>query len=157
KVTAVHLVEKTNSRLTPLVQCVRKARPSTVIVNRAIRTKVIGTGVVVDTRGYVITNRHVVGDEKAVTIRILASENKVHKGEVVWADADQDLALIRILTPGKYTPIQFADSDALEVGEATVAIGNPFGFTGTVTRGIVSALNRAIPVSEEKSLSNLIQ
>jgi serine protease Do len=151
------VLAKKNSRLTPTILCIHRAGPSTVQINRVLRPSVIGTGVIVDQRGYVITNRHVVGDEREVNIRVLDSEEKVHKGEVIRADEKQDLALLRISTPGKYPAVSIADSDAGEAGEAVVAIGNPFGYTGTATLGIVSALNREITMPSKAVLTRLFQ
>lgn len=127
----------------PVVLCVRKAKPCTVFITQIGKT-VIGSGVVVDPRGYVVTNKHVVGDSKQVLVRFLDSLEKPIKAKVVFADAKEDLALVRILNKGEHQAIAFADSDALEVGEQAVAIGNPLGYTGTVTLGIVSSLDRKI-------------
>jgi S1-C subfamily serine protease len=145
------------SHLTPTVQCVHRARPSTVFIKREVGKMVYGTGVVVDQRGYVITNHHVVRDSKEVSVHFVDSPDKVHKGEAVWEDPIQDMAVVRILTPGKYPVIKFADSDRVEVGEMVVAIGNPFGYTGTVTLGVVSALDREITLPSGGTLKKLIQ
>jgi S1-C subfamily serine protease len=146
-----------NSRLTPTVLCIHKVRPCTVQINRILRPTVIGTGVIVDPRGYAVTSRHVVGDEKEATIRILASVDKVHKATVVAEDPSHDLALLHISTQGKYPAVTFADSDELEVGETAIALGNPFGYTGTATMGIVSALDRQITLPGGILLDKLIQ
>ncbi|MFM7149861.1 MAG: trypsin-like peptidase domain-containing protein, partial [Gemmataceae bacterium] len=150
--------ERKLSQMTPVVHCVHRAKPSTVIITRSSPKKIIGTGVIVDERGYIITNRHVVGEEAEVEVRFLDSkDNHVHKGEVVWRDANQDLALVRISIGGKLPVIEFADSNNLNEGETVVVIGNPYGYVGTVSMGIISALNRRISVSSEASLSGLIQ
>jgi S1-C subfamily serine protease len=158
KKTSSRVGSSGSSHITPVVQCVRRARPSTVFIDRVVGTREFyGTGVVVDARGYVVTNHHVVSDSKEVTVRFVEAESVVHKGEVVWDEPDQDIAVVRILTPGKYPVIGFANSEKVEVGESVVAIGNPYGYTGTVTLGIISALDREITTPSGDTLKQLIQ
>jgi S1-C subfamily serine protease len=145
------------SRLTPLILCVRKAKPTTVFITRPAIRKVIGSGVVVDPRGYVVTNSHVVGEAKEVTIRFLDGAEKTVEAEVVYNEPKEDLALVRIRTAGEYAAVAYSDSDGVEVGEQVVAIGNPYGYTGTVSLGIVSAVGREIPMPDGGSLTQLIQ
>jgi S1-C subfamily serine protease len=143
---------------TPLVLCVRKAKPSTVFISSISGPKTVGSGVVVDPRGYVITNSHVVGEAKVVNVRFLdTTDQKDLKADVLKNRSGDDLALLRIRRKGTYTPISFADSDSLEVGEQAVAIGNPFGYTGTVTLGIVSALGRQLEMPSGAVLKKIIQ
>jgi S1-C subfamily serine protease len=145
------------SHLTPTIQCVRHGRPCSVAVRDANTKKVMGSGVIIDPRGYLVTNNHVVGDKKTVAISFADSEDKTFNGEVVKADPNQDLAVVRIVDQGKFRAIEFDDSDELEVGQSVVVIGNPLGYTGTVTVGIVSALNRDIELNEEVTLHKVIQ
>jgi len=99
-----------------------------------------GSGVIIDAeQGYVVTNHHVVAN--AETVEITTRDRRTYKAELVGADPQTDLALLRIDAPG-LTALPLGDSDALQVGDFVVAIGNPFGLGQTVTLGIVSALGR---------------
>ncbi|WP_448669877.1 serine endoprotease DegP [Enterobacter mori] len=102
----------------------------------------LGSGVIIDaTKGYVVTNNHVV--DNASTIKVQLSDGRKFDAKVVGKDPRSDIALIQIQDPKNLTAIKLADSDALRVGDYTVAIGNPFGLGETVTSGIVSALGRS--------------
>ena len=102
----------------------------------------LGSGVIIDAaKGYVVTNNHVV--DNATTIKVQLGDGRKFDAKVVGKDPRSDLALIQIQDPKNLTAIQIADSDALRVGDYTVAIGNPFGLGETVTSGIVSALGRS--------------
>ena len=100
----------------------------------------LGSGVIVDDEGYILTNNHVV--KGADEIKVKLNDNREFKGKVIGIDQKTDLAVVRI--DAKDLPaIEFGDSDKLKVGETVLAIGNPFGLTQTVTSGIVSATGRA--------------
>lgn len=102
----------------------------------------LGSGVIIDAaKGYVVTNNHVV--DNASTIKVQLGDGRKFDAKVVGKDPRSDLALIQIQDPKNLTAIKLADSDALRVGDYTVAIGNPFGLGETVTSGIVSALGRS--------------
>lgn len=102
----------------------------------------LGSGVIIDAaKGYVVTNNHVV--DNASTIKVQMSDGRKFDAKVVGKDPRSDIALIQIQDPKNLTAIKLADSDALRVGDYTVAIGNPFGLGETVTSGIVSALGRS--------------
>jgi serine protease Do len=104
------------------------------------RENSLGSGVIVSSDGYIITNNHVVA--KADEIKVLLNDKREFKGKVVGTDPKTDLAVIKI--DGKDLPsIPWGDSDKLEVGEYVLAIGNPFALNSTVTLGIVSAVGRA--------------
>ncbi|MFO0879335.1 MAG: trypsin-like peptidase domain-containing protein [Gemmataceae bacterium] len=148
--------EVTHSHMTPTVRCVHRAKPCTVLVRRTTQRTIIGTGVIVDPRGYLVTNRHVVGTDSAVTVRFLGDSDKEFPGKVVWNDPRQDLAIVKIEAAGSYPVIGFADSDQLEEGETVVAIGNPLGYIGSVSLGIISALNREVSYADAV-LTQLIQ
>ncbi len=143
--------------LSPTIQCIRRARPSTIVIKDAATKEVRGSGVVVDPRGYAITNHHVVGKEKVVAVSFIETNDKIYKGDVIWSDSNQDLAIVRIDHPGKFPAIKYGDSSVREVGETVVAIGNPLGYTGTVTVGIVSALGRDITLPTGAILTKVIQ
>ena len=100
-----------------------------------------GSGVIVDSeRGFVLSNHHVVARATSVTVTL--KDNRRVEAEVLGSDAGTDIALLRIEADG-LTALQAGDSDALEVGDFVIAIGNPFGLGQTVTSGIVSALGRS--------------
>ena len=102
----------------------------------------LGSGVIIDAaKGYVVTNNHVV--DNASSIKVQLSDGRKFDAKMVGKDPRSDIALIQIQDPKNLTAIKIADSDALRVGDYTVAIGNPFGLGETVTSGIVSALGRS--------------
>ncbi len=106
------------------------------------RRRSLGSGVIVDSRGYILTNNHVV--EKADEIEVQLSDESSFAAEVVGADPETDLAVIRIESDEEFPFALLGDSNELVVGEWVLAIGNPFGFGHTVTAGIVSAKERMI-------------
>lgn len=109
-----------------------------------------GSGVVLTSDGYVVTNTHVVtldGATADAKIRVTTSDGRVFDAEIVGTDPTYDLAVIKLTDASDLTPIDFADSSDLNVGDATIAIGAPLGLSNTVTTGIVSALNRSIQIA----------
>ncbi|MGL4608366.1 MAG: S1C family serine protease [Trueperaceae bacterium] len=112
-----------------------------------------GTGMVLTQDGYILTNRHVVGEVKKVGVR-LSGYGRV-SGEVIGRDAATDLAVVRVEHTSLTTlPLR---KTAIDVGEIAVAIGNPFRFEGSVSLGIVSALDRTLPLGQHKLIEGLIQ
>ena len=110
---------------------------------REFRQKSLGSGFIIDKDGYILTNNHVV--EKAEEIKVkLSDQKKEYDAQVIGTDPRTDLALIKIKGAGDLPVAHMGDSDALEVGEWVVAIGNPFGLEQTVTTGIISAKGRVI-------------
>jgi serine protease Do len=108
----------------------------------SFRQKSLGSGVILDQQGYILTNNHVV--ENAEEIWVTLTNEKEYRGTLVGADPKTDLALLKIDGPEHLTVIALGDSDQLHVGEWVLAIGNPFGLDHTVTAGIVSAKGRNI-------------
>ncbi|MCD1267555.1 PDZ domain-containing protein [Microbacterium sp. MEC084] len=109
-----------------------------------------GSGVVLSEDGYVVTNTHVVtlgGATGDAQIRVTASDGRIYEAEIVGTDPTYDLAVIKLADAQGLTPIEFADSAKLNVGDMTVAVGAPLGLSNTVTTGIVSALNRSIEIA----------
>jgi S1-C subfamily serine protease len=107
----------------------------------------LGSGVIIDGRGYIVTNNHVVNG--ASSIQVTLSDGSTYTAHVVGTDSADDLAVIKITPPaGGLTVVQFGDSSQLKVGEAVLAIGSPLGNSETVTSGIVSALNRDVSESD---------
>jgi serine protease Do len=113
--------------------------------NGPIRERSLGSGVIVDAKGYILTNRHVV--EKADRIRVKLMDDPpgtFHDAKVVGSDQETDLAVIKI-EPEKPLPVaKLGNSDSMEVGDWVLAVGSPFGLSSTVTAGIVSAKGRNI-------------
>lgn len=108
-----------------------------------------GSGVILSEDGYVLTNTHVVTLDGATgdpTIQVKTDDGRLYSAELVGTDPLSDLAVIKLVDASGLTPIEFADSDELNVGDTAIAIGAPLGLSGTVTDGIVSALNRSIDV-----------
>src|SRR3989475_8257054 len=101
----------------------------------------LGSGVIVDSRGYVLTNFHVIKGADGVIVRL--SSKREYRGRIVGTDAKTDLAVVRFEPETEVTVATLGNSDALRVGEWAVAIGNPFGLDQTVTVGVVSATGRA--------------
>ena len=110
--------------------------------SRPRESQSLGSGVIVEASGVILTNRHVI--EGATDVRIALSDGREFAVDVVIEDAQTDLAVLRVRTPGDagFPAVTFANSDSLEVGDLVLAIGNPFGVGQTVTSGIVSALAR---------------
>jgi putative serine protease PepD len=107
-----------------------------------------GSGVIIDADGHVLTNNHVVAGADKLTVTL--SDGRTFDAEVRGTDPSTDLAVITISgTPTGLTPVAIGDSDALVVGDPVMAVGNPLGLAGTVTTGIVSALNRPVTTAAE--------
>jgi Do/DeqQ family serine protease len=100
----------------------------------------LGSGVIVDPSGIVVTNHHVI--EGMTEVKVSLADKREFEAEIVLRDPRSDLAVLKIRGAGPFTALPFADSDALEVGDLVLAVGNPFGVGQTVTSGIVSALAR---------------
>ena len=102
-----------------------------------------GTGFVIDTQGHIITNQHVVADAEEIEVDFPSGARAW--AEVLGTDLDSDLAVLKVdLSAEKLFPLPLGDSDQVRVGETVIAIGNPFGLSGTMTSGIVSAIGRTL-------------
>jgi putative serine protease PepD len=116
----------------------------------------LGSGFVYDDEGHIVTNQHVVGDASTVSVRLW--NGQTYDAEVVGTDASTDLAVLDVDAPASALhPIALADSSDVEVGDAVVAIGSPFGLEQTVTSGIVSALHRTVNAPNDFSINDTIQ
>ena len=121
----------------------------------------MGSGVIVDSNGYILTNSHVIGDGNGNNITVLLSDETKEKGEVLWYDTTLDLAVVKIDRTG-LPAAELGDSDELMIGEPVVAIGNPLSLElqRTVTNGIISGLDRSLTVSHSgqyAEIESLIQ
>jgi serine protease Do len=120
----------------------------------------VGSGVILTADGYILTNDHVIADSSSLTVML--EDGTEYPATVVKADPDHDLALVKVEATG-LTPARIGDSTKIQVGQTAIAIGSPLGtYTETVTKGIVSALDRTITVQDESTgqphtLTGLIQ
>lgn len=115
----------------------------------------MGTGIVIDERGYIITNHHVV--DKVDSLRVTMHDGSSYDAQVVSYDRAHDLALIKVNPTRPLQVMPFGTSSDLMLGETVIAVGNAFGYENTVTIGIVSSLSRDVEVNEKQSYKNLIQ
>jgi S1-C subfamily serine protease len=115
-----------------------------------------GSGFVIDPRGYILTNFHVV--EGAQSIEVVLGDQSRYPAKFVGADQRNDVALIKIEPKGKnLVALSLGDSGAIQVGQKVLAIGNPFGFQSTLTTGVVSALGRTVQTSQTTFIDEAIQ
>ena len=102
----------------------------------------LGSGFIIDSKGIVVTNNHVIQGAEDIVVSVNGS--KEYKAKVIGKDPYMDLAVLQIESDEKFIPVSFGDSDKARVGDWVIAIGNPYGFGGTVTTGIISSRNRDI-------------
>ena len=115
-----------------------------------------GSGFIINSDGQILTNNHVVQGATQLTVKL--ADKKEYKAKVVVRDPRSDLALIKIEAPGKMPSLHLGESDNIVVGQKVLAIGNPFGFNGTLTTGIVSSLDRTIQTEDSQvPLEGMIQ
>jgi S1-C subfamily serine protease len=116
-----------------------------------------GSGSIIDARGYVVTNTHVI--ENAVKIFVSLSDGSQYEGKIVGTDPQNDIAVLKFDPPkgAELKTIAFGDSSRLKVGQKVLAIGNPFGLDRTLTTGIVSALGRPIQTRQNSVIKDMIQ
>ena len=158
------------TRLTPLVRAIDRTKRSCVNIHSEKRAKTadvlfsagkdkkisgMGTGIIVDERGYIVTNYHVVRDVES--LRVTLCDGAGFDARVISYDSREDLAIIKIESSQPLPVMPFGTSSDLMLGEDVIAIGNAFGYEHTVTRGIVSAMGRDVDVDEEQAYRNLIQ
>ncbi|MBD3272667.1 MAG: trypsin-like serine protease [Elusimicrobia bacterium] len=115
----------------------------------------LGSGVIIDEKGYVLTNEHVIKDADKIQIAF-TDDDKQYKAKIVGKDERTDLAVLKILEKKKFKPLPMGDSDAIRIGDWAIAIGSPFGLQQTVTVGVVSAERQAVRI-ENREYRNFIQ
>lgn len=159
-------------RKTPIVKAVQRARPSVVNIrgektlgagaataagraDSGRRVNGMGTGIVIDPRGYILTNHHVVDGVREIQVTT-ANEDR-YTARLIARDAETDLAIIKIDSREPLPVISIGTSSDLMPGESVIAVGNAYGYEHTVTRGIISALHRAVQVSDAQYYEDLIQ
>lgn len=109
-----------------------------------------GSGFVIDKKGHIVTNNHVVAS--ADTVEVSFSDGTTVPAKIVGRDPYADLAVIQVDVPAdKLTPVEMGDSDGLQPGQTVIAIGNPFGLAGTMTKGIISAIGRTLPETGDQT------
>ena len=116
--------------------------------------KGLGSGMIIDTEGYIITNHHVAGG--ATKIEVTSSEGKIYPAKLIGTDSKTDLAVIKITSGASLPHVTFGDSDKVQVGEWVVAIGHPRGLDQTVTQGIISAKHRH-GIADPESYQDFLQ
>jgi putative serine protease PepD len=135
-----------------------KASPSVVTISVSSSNESgTGSGIVLSSDGYVLTNNHVVtldGASSNGTISVTTANGRIYKATIVGTDPVNDLAVIKLTGASGLTVAEFADSSKLNVGDTTIAIGAPLDLPGTVTTGIVSALNRSISIQSSAVPNN---
>ena len=162
-------------RVTPTVRAVSAVAPAVVNITttlhqrraatpfdyffglpeREYQSESIGSGVIIDGKqALVLTNAHVVNGASAISVRLL--DGRSFEADVVGAEPDFDLAVLRLKNASNVPSVRMGDSSDLMPGESVIAIGNPFGFSHTVTTGVISALDRSI-ASDEGIITDLIQ
>jgi serine protease Do len=157
-------------RETPMMQAVERAKASVVNIHseRSARDRDstfeggsgrkvngMGTGIIIDERGYIVTNQHVIADVDS--LRVTLHDGGTFAAHVISYDRKHDLAIIKIESSRPLPVIPLGTSSDLRLAETVIAVGNAFGYEHTVTAGIVSALHRDVEVNEHQAYKNLIQ
>ncbi|MCU1577491.1 MAG: serine protease, partial [Leifsonia sp.] len=158
---AANITVTNPSNATQITAVAAKASPSVVTINvTGANSGGTGSGIILSSDGYVLTNTHVVtldGQASSVTVQVQDNNGKLYTAKVIGTDPTADLAVIKLNNASGLTPATFADSNKLNVGDTAVAIGAPLGLAGTVTNGIVSALNRSISIASSAAPSTTDQ
>jgi serine protease Do len=160
-------------RRTAKVEAIRKVQPCVVSIssekraasnsrwpfsneeNQRPRISGMGTGVILDERGFILTNQHVV--DKVQGIEVQLADGTVYPGRVIQQDVAMDLAMLKVEAGRPLPAIAVGSSSDLMVGEDVITIGNAFGYENTVSTGIISALNRHVTLADDQVYRNLIQ
>lgn len=143
-------------QVTPAVVGITTTRIEKDLYSQNQRVQGVGSGVIVDNKGYILTNNHVAGNAESLVVSLYDGRNV--KGQAVWTDPVLDLAIVKI-NADNLKVATLGDSKNIKVGQNAIAIGNPLGLTfqRTVTAGIISALNRTIEVEKGTFMEDLIQ
>ena len=161
------------SRRTPLVEAIERSMPSVVNItsekraasnsrwpfsaeeNRRPLVSGMGTGVILDERGFILTNQHVV--DKVADIRVYLADGSSYEARILQEDRSMDLALLKVEAGRSLPAISIGTSSDLMVGETVITIGNAFGYENTTSTGIISALGRNVTLADDQVYRNLIQ
>jgi putative serine protease PepD len=151
--TTTSSTSSTGTEATDVSAVVTKVMPSVVQVNVTLANgEGIGSGVIISADGRILTNNHVVADADSVTVTL--SDGRTVDAKVLGTDPSSDLAVIQAQGVSGLTAATFGDSSNVKVGDEVIAIGSPGGLQGTVTTGIVSALDRKVTVDEQEQSQN---
>jgi S1-C subfamily serine protease len=115
-----------------------------------------GSGFLIDADGRLLTNNHVVAGRGA-RITVILADRSQYDAKILYRDPENDLALLKIEPKKKLPFLRLGDSDALQVGQKVLAIGNPFGLEGTLTTGVISSLHRSVRAEDERGMEDMIQ
>jgi S1-C subfamily serine protease len=148
------VVQVANEVSDAVVQIKVKKNKGTVVNGRKRPPFSSGSGFIISTDGYVVTNSHVINDAKA--IEVVLQDGRILTGEIIGDDPATDIAVLQI-DANNLTPIRFGDSDQLQVGQLAIAIGNPYGFQYSLTAGVVSALGRTLRSESGRLIDDVIQ
>ncbi|MBT4867689.1 MAG: PDZ domain-containing protein [Planctomycetaceae bacterium] len=158
------------ARETPMVRAVKRAKPGVANIHskktafagdslfstrKGREVNGMGTGIVIDPRGYILTNHHVVNGVDS--LRVTLEDGASFDAKVISFDRKHDLAVIKIKSSRSLTTVPMGTSSDLMLGETVIAIGNAFGYEHTVTAGIISSLSRDVEVNEKQSYEGLLQ
>ncbi len=169
-VTAVSSTDGSERRISPIVRAVADARAAVVniqgqksvpvtpadhLAEATKRVNGMGTGIVIDERGYILTNYHVV--QGVGRIQVQLADGRQYVAKLVANDAETDLAVVKISTRRPLPLLRIGTSSDLMEGEEVIAMGNAYGYHHTVTRGIISALHRDVQISDTQRYEDLIQ
>jgi S1-C subfamily serine protease len=133
-------------------ETIAEVLPSVVQITAATD---LGSGIVYDKKGHIITNAHVVGKAKTFEVT-LANSKEVLEAKLVYSYPAEDLAVIKLTEPRELKPAEFADSEKVAVGQVVLAMGNPLGYSSSVTQGIVSGLGRTIAEPGSNGSPNVV-
>lgn len=177
--------QKADLRHTPVVEAVKKIAPAVVNIStekvikrqinpffndygfffgdffrnfpssRTYKRQSLGSGVLIDPKGYIITNEHVI--LPASKIKVVLVDGREFEGKLIGSDSKFDLAVIKIEAESDFPAIKIGKSIDLMIGETVIAIGNPYGLSHTVTTGVISALNRSIVIDDKRVYNDFIQ
>jgi putative serine protease PepD len=148
-------VARTTSAISPVYQ---RVKDGVVEVQTSVAAQggATGSGFVIDEEGHIVTNQHVVDGAQSVTVRF--SDGTEVQATVVGTDPSTDIAVLDVDRPSsELTPLSFAAAGSLQVGDAVIAIGSPFGLEGTLTSGVISALGRDIESPNGFTIENVVQ
>ncbi|MAT15841.1 MAG: serine protease [Planctomyces sp.] len=170
--TAPLMAEDANPRLTPLVRAVQRVKTSVVNIHtektnypdealfagdKPRKVSGMGSGIIIDPRGYIVTNHHVINGVDLDTLQVTLHDGSMYHAEIVSFDSKHDLAILKINSSVELPVMPLGTSSDLMLGESVMALGNPYGYKHTVTAGIVSSLSRDVEVNEHQTYENLIQ
>jgi S1-C subfamily serine protease len=152
-------VSQVYERVSPAVVNITTLARQQDVFGRTFQQEGTGSGFIIDNEGHIVTNQHVVAG--ATRLDVTLADGSSFVGEVMAADAANDIALLRLQAPAdrlrQLATVPLGDSSSLKVGQPVVAIGNPFGLERSATMGIVSSLGRSRPGLEARLISNMIQ